>query len=97
VIHEIPIVVGVDEGNKVKKMKGYQKEGMAVGPFSFAGFRTLSYGPLSSYIGSSTSPPFLCHSCVIPNSSFPSVMMFFLTHAHGSYHSPHPSNTMLRQ
>jgi len=27
---EIPILVGVDEGNKVKKMKGYEKEGMVV-------------------------------------------------------------------
>jgi len=97
VIHQIPILVGVDEGNKVKKMKGYQKEGRAVGPFSFAGFRTLSYGPLSCYIGSATSPPFLCHSCVIPKSPSSCAMMFLLTHGHGSHHSPHPWNIMLRQ
>lgn len=47
-IFQIPIIlIGVDENNKVKKMKGYQKEGMAVGLFGFVSSRTLlSHGPL---------------------------------------------------
>jgi len=94
VIHQIPILVGVDEGNKVKKMKGYQKEGMAVGLFSFAGIRTLSYGLISFYVGSATSPPFLWHSCnpKVPFSLCYDLFLatFFLTHGGGCHHSPHP-------
>lgn len=53
VISPIPILVGVDEDHKVKKMKGYQKEGMAVGLFSFASInRTfyISHGPVCFFL-----------------------------------------------
>lgn len=93
-ISQIPILVGVDDYNKVKKTKWYQKEGMAVGLFSFVSSRTLYYGfSLLVFLYwnhlCTLSHTFLVNSYAIQNSFYFSHMLV------GSTTSPHPWNIIL--
>jgi hypothetical protein len=92
-ISQIPILVGVDDYNKVKKTKWYQKEGMAVGLFSFVSSRTLYYGFSLLFLYwnhlCTLSHSFLVNSYAIQNYSSFSHMLV------GSTTSPHLWNIIL--